>query len=401
METVKQKLLQEGYRMSTDIKASVVAFATGHKSNRSPFPSSSGVKSGTGSRKKSAFDISKVRCHRCHEYGHMARDCLEKNTNGRENNVAWLTAMSCEEVKKKWYIDSCSLVHMTRCKDLLTDFDCDASKNLEITVANNQKIGVASTGVAQTNLVQGGVQTISNVYYAPDLSANLLSVSCMTKNGSSVLFTEKGCEIYESVSLDVKGNLIASGSIESGVYTVDINEGKELTGKEILDKCLAITVEPPYNDHPRGISKSVVIGGGRYGEVKWGRCVGGGEGGIEEDEELPTVGEEELPNAGEEGVQHNLVGEENAELRRSSRLRVPRTCPCCYLSQPSGGTVGTKPPPPLTFASLIPNNPSQEDPLLDLEVHQLGQLFKNMIAAGRIRLQDQHKACPYLHIILA
>ncbi|KAG8237044.1 hypothetical protein J437_LFUL016110 [Ladona fulva] len=51
-----------------------------------------------------------------------------------------------------------------------------------------------------------------------------------------------------------------------------------------------------------------------------------------EDEELPTVGEEELPNAGEEGVQqHNLVGEENAELRSSSRPRVPRICPCCYL----------------------------------------------------------------------
>lgn len=184
METMKQKLLQEGYRMSTDMKVSAVAFAAKHKGNKSSLQSS-GERSGTGSRKKAGFDINKVRCHKCHEFGHMARDCPEKcvnvknavakgsNVKGREN-VSWLTAMSCEIQPEKWYIDSCSSAHMTRRKDWLTKYDCNAGKDLRITVANNERINVDGKGVAHANLAQGGVQAISNVYHAPDLSANLL-----------------------------------------------------------------------------------------------------------------------------------------------------------------------------------------------------------------------------------
>ncbi|XP_047027582.1 uncharacterized protein LOC124635681 [Helicoverpa zea] len=64
----------------------------------------------------------------------------------------------------------------------------------------------------------GNVKTISNVYFVPNLTANLLSVSEMVRKGFKVVFSTSTCQIYDGEVV------VASATLCDGVYQLDVVE---------------------------------------------------------------------------------------------------------------------------------------------------------------------------------
>ncbi|KAK9752604.1 methyltransferase (DUF5641) [Popillia japonica] len=94
-------------------------------------------------------------------------------------------------------------------------------KNLgEITVANNNKVPVVCTGDIDIKTEVNDKQfdiVIRDALCVPNLTTNLLSVSQLIKKGNRVIFTEKDCQIYNSV-----GELIATADLQENVYKLNI-----------------------------------------------------------------------------------------------------------------------------------------------------------------------------------
>lgn len=61
-----------------------------------------------------------------------------------------------------------------------------------------------------------GIIIIEDVNYVPDISANLLSVSKIVKNGYSVLFSDKGVKVNNE-----QGAVVATGSLVNGLFRLD------------------------------------------------------------------------------------------------------------------------------------------------------------------------------------
>lgn len=71
----------------------------------------------------------------------------------------------------------------------------------EISVANNAKLRVKSTGKVLMNIdCEGETKTIpvNDVLHVPDLSVNLLSVSQIVLKDYTFVFDKSGCKIYDS-----------------------------------------------------------------------------------------------------------------------------------------------------------------------------------------------------------
>lgn len=126
-------------------------------------------------------------CWRCRQKGHLRKDCRnEKAASGQCVLSAYSTGMTPES---SWYIDSGATNHMTGNRDLLTDFK--SRDGCTVTIASGDKL--KCTGIGSVKLSFNAVLT--NVFYIPKLSVNLISVSQLIKSGCSINFDPNGCTI--------------------------------------------------------------------------------------------------------------------------------------------------------------------------------------------------------------
>lgn len=123
----------------------------------------------------------------------------------------------------EWIIDSCTMSHMVNNKKHLTDF-----KKVKST------IGVAKANETMVSEGVGAVEletcTLRNVMYIPELSANLLSVSAITKSGGKMIFTENKVIVEKDNVKILKGD-----KKENGLYKIklcsDVREESHAVGK--------------------------------------------------------------------------------------------------------------------------------------------------------------------------
>ncbi|XP_048003328.1 uncharacterized protein LOC125239728 [Leguminivora glycinivorella] len=127
-----------------------------------------------------------------------------------------LTALSVNVESDLWYVDSGSASHLCRDVNMMSDMKSD--KSLQVTVANGDKLFTAGRGNVNVEQRDGNVKTISDVYYVPNLAANLLSVSAMAKKGYKIVFDSDGCEILDN------GVIAATATLKNDVYILDTVE---------------------------------------------------------------------------------------------------------------------------------------------------------------------------------
>lgn len=110
-----------------------------------------------------------------------------------------LTALSVSVKTSSWCIDSGATNHMCNDRSAFSDY-VDVNP-IEVNVANGEQIAAGGRGNVKVNL-KDCVKPISGVYYVPNLSSNLLSVSVLCSKGFDVIFSKTGgCYIYKGEKL--------------------------------------------------------------------------------------------------------------------------------------------------------------------------------------------------------
>jgi hypothetical protein len=176
--------------------------------------------------------FSEPECYICHDYGHKAANCHLKKYNPDQNltveNVkVWKKkvddkcglALSAQNKRNPWYIDSGCSKHMTGDKSkFLTLSD---SKSGNVTFGNDAPGKVKGKGMVSLN---NGKRKAQDVLFVENLKHNLLSVSQVCDRGCEVVFTSKDCKIK---SVD-SGKLVAKGiRTENNVYVLKEDEQEE------------------------------------------------------------------------------------------------------------------------------------------------------------------------------
>lgn len=183
--------------------------------------------------------FSKIRCFECNMHGHKANACPKKNLNKKnpaktETSTKASTTTNASSAKKSsafsvvyssgvsdsenWYVDSGASAHYTMREDWLQSLQPPNVK--EITVANNSKLSVKSSGKVTTNVDCGGTSneiSINNVQLVPGISANLLSVSQLVHKGFTVIFDKSGCRI-----IDGAGEVCATAKMVNNVFKLNV-----------------------------------------------------------------------------------------------------------------------------------------------------------------------------------
>lgn len=161
-----------------------------------------------------------IKCFRCKRAGHYSSNCTEKKAyhekqttkHEKPKSKALVTALSVKVHSNVWYIDSGATNHMCNSRDMMVS--CNPNKTVDVSVANGERLSTAGLGEVEIKL-KDCVRTISETYYVPNLSTNLLSVSAMTRKGYEVTFNRNSCTIRDG------NEVLATGTQVNGVYQLD------------------------------------------------------------------------------------------------------------------------------------------------------------------------------------
>ncbi|KAH9627855.1 hypothetical protein HF086_001751 [Spodoptera exigua] len=197
-----------------------------------------------------------IKCFRCKRPGHYSRNCTEKKNTDHEKQTkhekpkskALVTALSVKVNSNVWYIDSGATNHMCNSRDMMVS--CNPNKTVDVSVANGERLSTAGLGEVEIKL-KDCVRTISETYYVPNLSTNLLSVSAMTRKGYVVTFNRNSCTIRDGNEVLATGTQVnESSTIDSDIsddrqsqntnristITLDDSESEDSTNEEPDDR---------------------------------------------------------------------------------------------------------------------------------------------------------------------
>jgi len=178
------------------------------------------------------------KCFNCEKIGHIAADC--RNNKSKDNSSkpkrqekvkAFLSGKEKLVEEDLWFIDSGASTHMSRNKKIFEQIK--PYKSSKIVTADNAKLKVEGIGDVKIKIKdKDGIQTITakNVLYVPEITANLLSVSQMTKKNLTINFNKKGCTIYDEDMLP-----LATAKLRDEVYYLNQPLTRAFTCKEYTD----------------------------------------------------------------------------------------------------------------------------------------------------------------------
>lgn len=149
-------------------------------------------------------------------------DKSQKGDQSRKSNLT-LCAFEAGTTANdnSFYIDSGAAFHLCSDKELLKNVNPDATK---IRIANKQIMTVKCIGDIVINVDSDSVAdaVIKDVRFVPGLAANLLSVSKCVDNGLTVVFSQKGCEIFKEDCCSIKGKPVMTASRDKNLYKLDV-----------------------------------------------------------------------------------------------------------------------------------------------------------------------------------
>ncbi|MCH94994.1 hypothetical protein A2U01_0015966 [Trifolium medium] len=162
-----------------------------------------------------------VECYRCHKLGHYQNECPScvDNVNYTEFNDEEETLLMARteqehEIREEtWYLDSGCSNHMIGNKDWLFEFDSSFKDSVKL--GNDTKMAVMGKGNVKL-FINGKVHVITNVYYLPGLSTNLLSVGQLQERNVTIVFKNDACKGYH----DEKGLIFSTQMTANRMFLI-------------------------------------------------------------------------------------------------------------------------------------------------------------------------------------
>ncbi|CAL2228257.1 unnamed protein product [Prunus armeniaca] len=178
---------------------------SGHKDDSK---SSHGFKRDDDSEEKGTyhFDMSKVECYRCGNFGHYKNECYTKlpkekreksNFVEKKDEETLLMAFHAltETDQETWYVDTGCSNHMSGCKSSFINLN--ESFHTVVSFGDKSTVKVMGKGDIQIKTKNDFIETISNVFYIPDLKTNLLSAGQLQDKGYRITIYKGECEVYD------------------------------------------------------------------------------------------------------------------------------------------------------------------------------------------------------------
>ncbi|KAL6322426.1 hypothetical protein AAG906_008081 [Vitis piasezkii] len=161
-----------------------------------------------GRGRNQQFDKSKVECFRCHKFGHYRSECYTKLPNdkekGEKSNYAEKkeveTLLMAAQVNEQpqaevWHVDTGYNNHVCGSKSSFC-FLNEGFRSI-VSFGDCSIVNVMGKGDINIRTKNGFVETISNVFYVPDLKSNLLSAGQLQEKGYIITIQKGACEIYD------------------------------------------------------------------------------------------------------------------------------------------------------------------------------------------------------------
>lgn len=152
-------------------------------------------------RGRSFVNRAAINCFRCQKLGHYQFECtsLEKKANfaefDEEEELLLMAFSNVSETREHgvWFLDSGCSNHMTGEKTWFVELD--ESFKHDVRLGNGSKMSVEGKGNIRI-AVEGIVQVVTDVYYVPNLTSNLLSIGQLQEKHLTILIKEGVCRIY-------------------------------------------------------------------------------------------------------------------------------------------------------------------------------------------------------------
>ncbi|CAL2276538.1 unnamed protein product [Prunus armeniaca] len=152
-------------------------------------------------RGRGRFDKSTLECYNCHELGHFQWECPKRardtKVNFAETGEEMLLMAYVDGIQAGrdhlWFLDSGCSNHMCGKRELFSQFDNNFREKVKL--GNDMSLTVQGKGNIRME-INGIMQVITEVFFVPALTNNLLSIGQFQEKGLTVLMQHRKCKIY-------------------------------------------------------------------------------------------------------------------------------------------------------------------------------------------------------------
>lgn len=159
-----------------------------------------------------------VVCYKCKKRGHYKSEC-KSNEPMKNTNVFSAVFLGGHYNKEDFYLDSGASAHMTPNENIVKN-PTYSPKIKQVLAANQEAMPVMCSGDVDIVTVTPKCKyevTLKNMLYVPNLTTNLISISCLIRNGNKVKFEGSRCYVYNKQNV-----LVAVANEVDGVYKLDV-----------------------------------------------------------------------------------------------------------------------------------------------------------------------------------
>ena len=155
-------------------------------------------------KKKKNGPKPETECFYCKGKGHWKRNCPKYLADKKAGNVKGICDIHVIDVyltsarSSSWVFDTGVVAHICNSKQELRNKRRLAKDEVTMRVGNGSKVDVIAVGTLPLHLPSGLVLNLNNCYLVPALSMNIVSGSCLMRDGYSFKSENNGCSIYMS-----------------------------------------------------------------------------------------------------------------------------------------------------------------------------------------------------------
>jgi len=177
----------------------------GKKGKKGNFKRGKGKHVATTSKNPKPGPKPDTECFYCKEKGHWKRNCTKYLADKKAGivqkgifDIHVIDVFLTSPRSSAWVFDTGSVAHICNSKQDLQNKRRLARDEVTMRVGNGSKVEVVAVGTLPLHLPSGLVLNLNNCYFVPALSMNIISGSCLLRDGYSFKSENKGCSIYMS-----------------------------------------------------------------------------------------------------------------------------------------------------------------------------------------------------------
>jgi Zinc knuckle len=185
------------------------------------------------SRKSKSKDVSEAECFYCKGIGHWKRSCPKYLKDKKNRKVPTSSGILIIEINlatsiSDWVLDTGSCGHICSNMQALKNKRLLGKGEMLLWVGNGASVAAIAVGDLDLYLPSGLVLELNIIYYVHFISRNIISVSCMDKDGFVFSIKDRCLSFYRD------GLFYGHSQIMNGIYVLEMgNQVLNINNKRI------------------------------------------------------------------------------------------------------------------------------------------------------------------------